>query len=150
MRVPFVILAVLVIPIVVAAPTPLLDTGAVDTKSSSPSQCPNATSELPLISATSFTGISHHRLLPRKGGGGGGRPKGSGFIDPHTGATTKNAPVKLTKDQTFEFGKQAGLGKGQSASSYSFGGGNIVVLSNDSPYAGREAGSGTRVSEFVF
>jgi hypothetical protein len=89
--------------------------------------------------------------MPRKDGsrvgssGSGSSPaSGSGRSSADTvddGATSHT----LTAHQIVVFSREWGMGKDQVAKSYIYGGGPHAHLKPDSPFAGTEAGGGTRV-----
>jgi hypothetical protein len=92
--------------------------------------------------------MSAPQLIRRKGGGrggGGGRGSSKSSKSSSKGSSSSKSSPKLTSAQTVRFGTGSGIDSKHSAKSYSNGGGNRVHLKSDSPFAGAEAGGGTRV-----
>lgn len=102
------------------------------------------------------------QLTPRRGGGGKGGSKGGGKSSggktgssggssnggTGSGSSGSSSGTK-SSSKAVPFAAGAGLGFGaahSSASSFSSGGGPRTILSSGSPFSGREAGGGTRVS----
>ncbi|EJD02358.1 uncharacterized protein FOMMEDRAFT_147352 [Fomitiporia mediterranea MF3/22] len=90
----------------------------------------------------------HRRLVPRKGGGGrSGRTSGKGGKgSPKGGASaakSHGAPDGFTKSRSG--GKPISMPSSKSSAyAYSDGGGKSTILGSNSPFAGRQAGGGSR------